>query len=170
ALALLLHTGQRRGDVIRMGWQHRRGDSIFVRQEKTGTSLIRTMHHELIEALVATPRTNLTFLVTASGRPFSGPSFTNWFKEQCRLAGLPHCSPHGLRHAAATRAANSGCSAQEIKAITGHKSLSQVERYTRHADQQRLDRQALSKLLAAEQNTPEKLSSHQTRLDKTGSK
>jgi integrase len=170
ALALLLHTAQRRADALRMGWQHVRGDSIFVRQEKTGTSLLRTMHHELIEALAATPRTNLTFLVTASGRPFSGPSFTNWFKKQCRLAGLPHCSPHGLRHAAATRAANSGCSAPEIKAITGHKSLSQVERYTRHSDQRQLDRQALSKLLAAEQNASERMSNQQTRLDKTGSK
>jgi integrase len=171
ALALLLHTAQRRGDVIRMGWQHvRGGNSIFVRQEKTGTSVVRRMHSELMQALAATPRTNLTFLVTTSGRPFSGPSFTNWFKQQCRLAGLPQCSAHGLRHAAATRAANAGCSAEEIKAITGHKSLSQVARYTRHADQQRLDQQALSKLLAAEQKASGKLSNQQTRLDKTGSK
>jgi|SRR6516165_3869549 integrase len=124
-----------------------------------------------MQALAATPRTNLTFLTTASGRPFSGPSFTNWFKKQCRLAGLPQCSAHGLRHAAATGAANSGCTAEEIKAITGHKSLSQVARYTRHADQQKLTGQALAKLRAArEQNTSEKLSNQQTRLDKTGSK
>jgi integrase len=165
AHALLLCTGQRRGDVIRMGWQHVRGDSIFVRQEKTGTSVVIPMLDELKQALAATPRTNLTFLVTASGRPFSGPSFTNWFKHQCRLAGLPQCSAHGLRHAAATRLADAGCSAEEIKAITGHKSLSQLERYTRHADQQRLARQALAKLTAAqEQNASEKLSSQ------TGSK
>jgi hypothetical protein len=37
ALALLLYTGQRRGDVIRMGRQHVRGGVVTVRQSKTGT-------------------------------------------------------------------------------------------------------------------------------------
>jgi integrase len=35
ALELLLGTGQRRGDVVRMGWQHIKCDEIAVRQEKT---------------------------------------------------------------------------------------------------------------------------------------
>jgi len=35
ALALMLYTAQRRGDVIRMGWQHVKGDTITVTQEKT---------------------------------------------------------------------------------------------------------------------------------------
>jgi hypothetical protein len=36
ALALLLYTGQRRGDVIRMEAQQVRGGIIYVKQEKTG--------------------------------------------------------------------------------------------------------------------------------------
>jgi hypothetical protein len=39
AFALLLYTGQRRGDVIRMGRQHVRGGLITVRQAKTGAPL-----------------------------------------------------------------------------------------------------------------------------------
>src|SRR5262249_52597864 len=38
-------------------------------------------------------------------------------------AGLPQCSAHGLRKAAATRLANAGCNTDQIKAITGHKAL-----------------------------------------------
>ena len=170
ALALLLYTVQRRGDVIQLGWQHVKGDVISLRQNKTDESLHLPMHPELVRALTMAPRTNLTFLVTASGRPFSGPSFTNWFKKQCRLAGLPQCSAHGLRKAGATRLANAGCSTDQVKAITGHKTLSEVARYTRAADQRRLARQALSIQLGAEQNASEKLSNQQTRLDKTGSK
>src|SRR5262249_14307360 len=34
ALELLLGTGQRRSDVVRMGWQHARGSEIAVRQQK----------------------------------------------------------------------------------------------------------------------------------------
>jgi hypothetical protein len=47
ALALLLYTGQRRGDVIRMGAQHVRGGTLYVKQEKTGAELAIPMHPDL---------------------------------------------------------------------------------------------------------------------------
>jgi integrase len=62
ALALLLHTAQRRSDVVRMGWQHVRGDGIAVRQEKTDSPLVLPIHPELGRALAAASRSNLTFL------------------------------------------------------------------------------------------------------------
>jgi len=62
---------------------------------------------------------------------------------------LPQCSAHGLRKLAATRLANAGCSTDHIKAITGHKSMSEVARYTRAADQARLARQAMAMVLRA---------------------
>jgi integrase len=51
-----------------------------------------------------------------------------------------------LRKLAATRLAEAGCSEHEIAAITGHRSLSEVARYTRARDQARLAEQAMSKL------------------------
>jgi integrase len=39
AFALLLHTAQRRADVIGLGWQHVQGDVIALRQQKTDTPL-----------------------------------------------------------------------------------------------------------------------------------
>jgi len=63
-----------------------------------------------------------------------------------REAGLPgRCKAHGLRKAAARRLAEAGCSASEIAAITEHKTLAEVERYTRAADQERLARQAIQR-------------------------
>jgi integrase len=168
AFALLLYTAQRRSDVLRMGWQHVTDDLIAVRQEKTDAALVIPVHPKLKVALASVPRTNLTFLVTERGAPFTPAGFGNWFRDQCNLAGLPHCSAHGLRKAAATRLANAGCSTDQIKAITGHKSLSEVAHYTRAADQQRLARQALEQQLRAEGE--QDLSNHPTRLDKTGSK
>jgi integrase len=168
ALALLLYTAQRRSDVVRMGWQHVQGDAIAVRQEKTDTPLLIPLHPELARALASVPRTNLTFLVTEFSAPFSSAGFGNWFRQQCNLAGLPQCSAHGLRKAAATRLANAGCSTNQIMAITGHKSLSQVAPYVRAADQQRLARQALSIQIGSEQE--QKLSNLPIRLDKTRSK
>ncbi len=63
-----------------------------------------------------------------------------------RAAKLPvRCKAHGLRKAAARRLAEAGCTAKQIQAITGHKTLAEVERYTRKADQVRLARKAMKK-------------------------
>lgn len=167
ALELLLGSGQRRGDVVRMGWQHVTGDEIAVRQEKTGTALMIPIGPDLQQALASVPRTNLTFLMTEYGAPFAAAGFGNWMRTQCNLAGLPHCSAHGLRKAMATRLANAGCSAEQIKAITGHRSLSDVAVYTRGADQRKLARQATN-MLGAEHER--ELSNPPTRLDKIRSK
>jgi len=145
ALALLLHTAQRRADVVRMGRQHVRGDCIAVQQEKTGAVLLIPITSALAAALAAAPN-NMSFLTTANGKPFTPAGFGNLFKQWCREAGLPHCSAHGLRKAAATRLAEAGCTAEMIKAITGHKTLVEVSRYTRAADQVRLARMAIETL------------------------
>jgi integrase len=153
ALALLHNTGQRRGDVVRMGCQHVTGDLIAVRQEKTDTPLMIPLHPELVQALDALPRSNLTFLLTERGAPFTSAGFGNWFRDRCDEAGLPQCSAHGLRKAAATRLANIGCTNEQIKAITGHRSDSSLAPYTRAADQVRLARQAMAKVVEGEART-----------------
>ena len=147
ALALLLYTGQRRGDVVRMGRQHLRNGAVEVVQGKTGARLAIPLHPALREALEAHPSDHLTFLVTQAGAPFSAPGFSNWFVDVAREAGLPKgCCPHGLRKSAARRLAEAGCTPHEIKAITGHTTLGEVERYTRAADQARLAKIAISRI------------------------
>ena len=145
ALALLLYTGQRRGDVIRMGAQHIRNGAIYVKQEKTGIELIIPVHPTLAGIIAAAPRDHLTFVTTRLGKPFHGSAFSRWFGEQCDKAGLSHCSAHGLRKAAARRLAEAGCTAHEIAAITGHASLTELVRYTRAVDQRRLAEAAMTK-------------------------
>jgi integrase len=175
ALALLL-TGQRRSDVIRMGWQHIVGDAIAVKQEKTGAPLLIPLDIDrlLPESLVSVPKTNMTFLVTKFGAPFTPAGFTNWFRAMCHESGLPkQCSAHGLRKLVATRLANISCPEDEIKAITGHKSASEVARYTKARDQKRLAESAVGRLKEARRISTEgehKLSNPSTRLDKMASK
>ena len=169
AFALLVYTGQRRSDVVRMGWQHVQGGRIAVRQEKTNTPLLIPIVPELARALESVPRTNLTFLMTERGAPFSSAGFGNWFRDRCNEAGLSHCSAHGLRKLAATRLANEGCSEREIMAVTGHKSVSEVSRYVRAAEQARLAEQATSRI-SARPEPEQRLSNLATRLDKTARK
>lgn len=146
ALALLLYTGQRRSDVVRMGRQHVRDGVIEVRQVKTKTRLFIPLHPELAMA-IASETDRLTFLVTEAGKPFTPNGFYMRFKGWVEAAGLPAGrSPHGLRKAAARRLAEGGCTAHQIAAITGHRTLAEVQRYTAAADQARMARDAVEHL------------------------
>jgi integrase len=144
ALALLLYTAQRRSDVVRMGRQHVRHGALSVRQQKTGRALEIPVHPALQAVLDATPSHHLTFLTTRGGKPFSPAGFTNWFRDMCNEGGLPRgTSAHGLRKAACRRLAEAGCSANLIAAVSGHRSLREVQRYTEAADQARMARSAM---------------------------
>jgi integrase len=142
AMTMLLYTLQRRGDVIRMGRQHVRntpdGLIIDVKQQKTGIELVIPILPELQSAFDAMPPNHLTFLTTAHGSSFSAGGFTNWFGAACKEAGLLQCSAHGLRKAGCRRFAEAGFSANQIAAWSGHASLSEVQRYTKQADQAKL--------------------------------
>jgi integrase len=145
AMALLLYTAQRRADMVRMGWQHISTGRVAVRQSKGGERLRIPVHGDLQTILDATPRQNLTFLVTHYGKPFTPAGFGNWFGEKCREAGL-ELNAHGLRKAAARRLVEAGCSVHEVMAITGHRTLSEVQRYTREVGQERMADSAVARL------------------------
>jgi integrase/recombinase XerD len=104
------------------------------------------VHPDLLQVIQATPSKHLTFLTTKFGRAFTPSGFGNTFRAWCNQAGLRHCSAHGLRKAAAAWLAERGATAHEIMAITGHRSLEEVERYTRAARQGRLADAAMAKL------------------------
>ena len=104
------------------------------------------LHPELRAILAATKREHVAILFNSRGKAFKAKSFSAWMREAITAAGLPlDAQPHGLRKAAARRLAEAGCSANEIMAVTGHKSLSEAERYTREADQARLATAAIAK-------------------------
>jgi integrase len=162
AMALMLYTGQRRSDAVKMSWDDVTDGMIFVRQEKTTRKLDIPIHPDLARVLARTPRDRPSFLETSFGLPFAAAGFGNWFRERCDEAGLPKCTAHGLRKAASRRLAEAGCSNQQIKSITGHKTDKEVSRYTEAADQKRLARQAMKILQASE------LANRSSELDKKG--
>jgi integrase len=150
AFALLLYTGQRGGDVVKMTRSDIVGGRIRVAQDKTrkGTSneLLIPIHPALARALSAGPVVGMQHIITdARGKPFR--NLTEFIERAVRLAGLPsRCVAHGLRKAALRRLAEHGSTTKEIAAVSGHRSLSEIERYTARADQAILADSAIAKL------------------------
>lgn len=138
ALALLLYTGQRRGDVVRMGRQHVEHGLLRVVQGKTREALQLPVLPILVDILAASPVGDLTYLVTQWGKPFTAAGFGGKFREWCDQAGLKHCTAHGLRKAGATIAAENGATDRELMAMFGWRTAAQVTVYTRKTENKRL--------------------------------
>jgi integrase len=157
ALDLLLYTGVRRSDLVRLGRQHVEDGCIAFTPKKTqrhATRVIIPMLPPLAASIQATPSGTLTFLVTREGQPYTAAGFGNRFREWCDQAGLPHCSAHGVRKAGAAIAAERGATANQLMAAFGWKNIKEAEIYTRQAEQKRLARDAW-RLLGSEQNADE---------------
>jgi integrase len=147
AFALLLYTGQRISDVVRISWHDIEGNAIHIAQLKTKSKLLIPLHPRLKCLLDAWRRDHMVILATSFGKPFSNAGFGNWMADKIAAAGLPsECVTHGLRKAAARRLAEAGCTTMQIMSVTGHKSISEVERYTRAAQQKGLAEQAIRQL------------------------
>jgi integrase len=143
ALALALFTGQRKGDLIRLGRQHikvhnGREGLEFTQQKNKKRKPVKLwvpIAPELREIIDASPTGDLAFIQTSFGHPFSEGGFGNRFRKWCNDAGLEGLSVHGLRKTAANVLAEVGCTDREIMSITGHTTSKEVSRYTRQAKQ-----------------------------------
>jgi integrase len=147
-LDVLIYTGLRRGDVVRLGRQHVRNGVATIKTEKSGYRLEVSLPilPVLAKTLEAGPCGDLTFIAGENGHPLAKESFGNLFRKACNAAGLHRRSAHGLRKAAATRAANAGATVAELEAIFGWSGGSMAALYTRAADRRRLARGAMHKL------------------------
>jgi len=149
--ALALYSVQRCGDIVTMGPQHVRNGRLSIKQSKTGTVVNIPVRPELQTIIEATPSGHLTYLVKDSGKPYTAGEFSAQFRQWSNEAGLPAgCTLHGLRATGCTMFADAGCTAFEIAAWSGHKSLAEVERYTRSANQKRLADQAMARIANAQ--------------------
>jgi integrase len=159
AFDLLLYTGLRRGDAVRLGKQHVRDGVFSIRAEKhrkgkPGELITIPILEPLAASIAATKTGDLTYLVGDAGRPWVKESFGNWFGAACRAAGCPG-SAHGLRKAGATRAAERGATERQLMAIFGWSTGKMAQHYTRTADRAKLAHDG-AQLLLPRQTTNEK--------------
>ena len=145
AYATLLYSGQRGGDVVKMA--RPKGATVKLVQEKTGTEMVIPVHPIWRAAINAGPSNGVRLIGDERGRPIKRPALTLLIRRAAEAAGLPsECTAHGLGKALSRRLAEDGRSSKQIAAMTGHKSLREIERYTDAASQAKLAVQAMSKL------------------------
>jgi integrase len=156
-LDLLLYTGPRRGDVVKIGRQH---EQLVL--DPHGRTMIKTVSFktekggELIEVnipilpilqatLDAGPTGDLTYICGDRGTPLTKESFGNMFSAAARKAGIKK-SAHGVRKIAATTAADNGATVHQLMAIFGWTTSQMAELYTKEANRKRLAREAVHTL------------------------
>jgi integrase len=86
AYAILLYTGQRVGDVVRMRRQDVSKGCIHVIQQKTGTALAIPIHTKLYEALKAGPTMGMPLIGDQHGRAISRPTLTTLIRRAARAS------------------------------------------------------------------------------------
>jgi integrase len=147
---ILTYTGLRIGDAAVLGRQHVRNSVIRIDSEKTGMRVEIPMLAPLKATIEAGPTGDLAFVVTRRGTPFNKGALGAAFVEAARAAGVCGKSAHGLRKAAATRAAENGATERELEAIFGWSGGRMATLYTKSANRTRLAAGAIGKLDRAE--------------------
>ena len=134
-MALGLYGGQRRGDISRMGRVQERDGVLQILQEKNRRISPTTAWVPIVPPLKSVIDASQTgdffYVVQANGRPYKKESLGNLFRNYCKDAGLAHCSLHGLRKACVVRMIVDGCTPHEVMAVTGHRTLKEIDRYAR---------------------------------------
>ncbi|WP_317960880.1 tyrosine-type recombinase/integrase [Phaeobacter inhibens] len=151
AVTLMLYTGAARVDAVKLGPGDIRNGKIEYRRQKTqrsgGVLVSVPIHPDLAEVLDRLPK-DRPFLATLNGKKRSPGNLGNLMQKWTDDAKLPQCSAHGLRKACARRLAEAGATAHEIGAVTGHKTLALVQRYTEAAGREGMADSAIEKLIA----------------------
>lgn len=157
AMMLALYTGQRQADVLKLRWDQYDGKAIRLTQGKTKTPVTIPAHRELracLDGWKPNART-LTILEAPWGRPWVQSSWQTYWDRWKTENGVDHLTWHGLRSNALHALLEAGCTTWEAAAITGHKSIRQVEDYARDLAREGLAASAILRLESKGQNRPE---------------
>ena len=124
-----IETAMRRGEIAGMRWEHvdREARVLLIPETKTGTPrevpLSRAASAILDEKSTQCSTPGLIWSLRAD-------SISQAFKRVCKAAGVEGLTFHDLRHEAASRLSEKKFSPLEVAAITGHKSMQMVKRYS----------------------------------------
>jgi integrase len=142
---VLLYTGLRRGDAVRLGRQHVRDGVATIRTEKTGVTVSIPILSALGEILQAGPCGDRAFICGENSGPFTKESFGNVFREACNAPAWR--SPRTACAGSARRGPRTTAPPlRSWKLSSAGRAGGMASLYTRAADRARLAKGAMAKL------------------------
>lgn len=144
-MAIALTTAMRRGEIAAMRWEHldRKARALLVPETKTGEPRRIPLSSSVLEVFDALPRrldgyvfgVRADSITQAFGRAVERGRRD--YEAECRTTGaapdprmLAGLRFHDLRHEATSRLFERGLNLMEVAAVTGHKALQMLKRYT----------------------------------------
>ena len=122
-----IETAMRRGEIAAMRWEHldRKAHTLLIPETKTGAPRRVPLSTRALAVLDTLPR-------RIDGRVWNmrPDSISQAFERVCKEAGIERLTFHDLRHEATSRLFEKGLNPMEVSAITGHKTLQMLKRYT----------------------------------------
>jgi integrase len=122
-----IETGMRRGEIVNIKPKHLLGEQqnlLVIPETKTGIPRTIPLSARAQEALNK-------LLYATNCRPILKPhSVSQAFLRACKRHSIDDLRFHDLRHEATSRFFEKGLNIMEVSLITGHKSLSMLNRYT----------------------------------------
>jgi len=126
-VSLALETGMRRSEIINMRWSDikLKNRTLHIPQTKTDTPRTIPLSSRAVSLLNTLP-------ANISGKVFevAADSVSQAFKRACSRADIDNLRFHDCRHEAVTRFFEMGLNIMEVAAISGHKDLKMLQRYT----------------------------------------
>ncbi|MHB1587925.1 MAG: site-specific integrase, partial [Acidiferrobacteraceae bacterium] len=143
-IAWALATAMRRSEIALMRWAYvdRTARALLIPETKTGIPRKVPLSATALRLLEARRLSDHTSIRQANGQVDSRPdpagrvwtmrpdSITQAFERVCHAAGIEGLTFHDLRHEATSRFFEKGLNPMEVAAITGHKTLQMLKRYT----------------------------------------
>lgn len=129
-VVVALHTGMRRGEILRLKWQNAdfKRRAVRVVKSKNGEKRAIPMSQTLFNVLKSIT------VKDVSGRvfPISASSVRHAFDKVMERACIEDFHFHDLRHTFATRLVQNGVDIYKVKELLGHKTIAMTMRYAHH--------------------------------------
>ena len=129
-----IEMAMRRGEIAAMRWEHldRKARVLLIPETKNGTPRRVPLSTAALGVLDGLPRRMGHAAHNVDGRVFAmhTGSISRAFAEVCKDAGIEGLTFHDQRHDATSKLFERGLNFMQVAAITGHKTLQMLKRYT----------------------------------------
>ena len=133
-IRLLLLTGCRRGEIMRLRWSEVQGDMLMLADSKTGPRKV-PLNSQARRILERQPRGESPFVFPSPRDPSRPrhPDLNLWYRVR-KEAGIEDVRLHDLRHTAASHAVMNGVPVPVVSRLLGHSNVRMTLRYAHLGD------------------------------------